>query len=227
MKHGTISAIVPLYNAEKFVEEALNSILNQKEVTVDEIIVVDDGSTDKGAKIVSSFGKRVRLLRQDHRGIAATRNYGIKNSIGDFIAFLDADDIWTENHLLKLIEPFQTNPATVVSFGRVEQFANQKKDEKKITGNQKVLHGLLPGSVLIRKKLFKTVGLFDTSFNIGEFLEWYSRITNLDFPVEMIPEVVLKRRIHENNTGILQKENRNDYVRVLFEHLKRKRALKN
>lgn len=217
-----ISTIIPLYNGEKYIKEALESVFAQKKVKADEIIVVDDGSTDNGAEIVKSFGPAVKLFCQKHSGIGATRNLGLKRASGDFFALLDADDLWTEDHLYHLLKPFRNRPELSMTFGKVEQFANQKTDESKIPENQRVLHGLLAGSGLIRKEAFERAGYFDPTLKVGEFLEWYSRAIHMQLQSETIPEVVLKRRIHDRNTGILQKKNRSDYIRVLFKHLKRK-----
>lgn len=224
MNQVTISAVIPLYNGEKFIREAIESALMQTGVKADEIVVVDDGSKDEGAKIAQTFGKKVKLIRQNHSGIAAARSQGVKNANGMFIAFLDSDDIWTEDHLQKLLTPFRQNPELFMTFGKVEQFPNQKSDEVKIPDAQRVLSGFTAGSGLIRMEAFHNIGLFDANLRIGEFLEWYSRAVTEGLEWEMISDVVLKRRIHDRNTGILQKKNRNDYLRVLFEHLKRKRS---
>ena len=97
MRKPVISIILPVYNGEDFVCEAVNSCVMQSVEEGWELILVDDGSTDRTHQILEKYSKdpRISYLRQDNRGPAAARNYGISNSSGDFIAFLDADDLST------------------------------------------------------------------------------------------------------------------------------------
>ena len=105
------SVVIPLYNKEKEIANTLNSVLNQS-YTADEIIVVDDGSTDGSAKIVESFTKKfkeIKLIKQNNMGVSAARNRGIEESKNEYICFIDADDLWKEDFLYeikKLIEDF-------------------------------------------------------------------------------------------------------------------------
>jgi glycosyltransferase involved in cell wall biosynthesis len=104
----TISAVIPLYNGERFIEEALTSLLRQT-LQPDEIIVVDDGSTDGGPRIVERLAAEhpIRLLHKENGGQSAARNFGIAQAGGDLIALLDHDDAWYPNHLEELIKPFR------------------------------------------------------------------------------------------------------------------------
>src|SRR5688572_20501170 len=94
----TISCIVPVYNGERYIREALDSILGQTYPNL-EVVVVDDGSTDATAAAVASYGNRVSYLWQPNAGPVAARNLGLGAATGDYVAFLDADDLW---HLEKL-----------------------------------------------------------------------------------------------------------------------------
>ena len=89
----TISCIVPVYNSARFIGEALDSILNQQH-SVSQIVVVDDGSTDDLDAALSNYDQRISVIRQENRGPAAARNRGIQESNGEFLTFLDADDLW-------------------------------------------------------------------------------------------------------------------------------------
>jgi len=105
-----ISVIIPLYNKSSYIARALNSVLNQTYQNF-EIIVVDDGSTDDGAKIVRGFiDPRIRLIDQENRGVSAARNRGVDEAISDFIAFLDADDEWIPHHLETIIRLLDKYP---------------------------------------------------------------------------------------------------------------------
>ena len=106
-REPVISAIVPLYNGAPFIEQALRSMLAQT-LPPDEIIVVDDGSTDGGGAIVERLARShpIRLIRQENAGQSAARNLGVELAHGDLIAFLDQDDVWYPDHLAELVKPF-------------------------------------------------------------------------------------------------------------------------
>jgi glycosyltransferase involved in cell wall biosynthesis len=108
-----VSVIVPLYNHGPLVAEAIRSALSQTQAPV-ETLVVDDGSTDDGAAAVAGFGGRVRLLRQPHRGQAAARNRAAREAVGDWLAFLDADDLWLPGKLDAQARTAAANPGAVL-----------------------------------------------------------------------------------------------------------------
>ena len=114
MKNSLISCIVPVYNGERYLGEALDSILAQTYRPL-EIIVVDDGSTDGTAEVVAIYGDQVRYLKQVNGGPAATRNLGLSSSNGEFVAFLDQDDLCHPEKLERLMERFKTRPEGVPS----------------------------------------------------------------------------------------------------------------
>ena len=95
-----ISCIVPVYNGERYLAETLQSILGQR-VGPLEVIVVDDGSTDGTAGVARRFGSAIRVLHQTNAGPAAARNLGLSEARGDFVAFLDADDLWKPDKLAR------------------------------------------------------------------------------------------------------------------------------
>jgi len=94
----TISVVIPCYNGAKFLRDTLASVLAQTHPVL-EVIVIDDGSTDDSAEIAASYGPPVRVIRQPNRGESVARNRGVRESRGEWIAFLDADDIWLPNRI--------------------------------------------------------------------------------------------------------------------------------
>ena len=112
----TVSAVIPAYNAGKYVGRAIESVLAQTR-KADEIIVVDDGSTDDTAEVVERFGDAVRFIRQENAGASFARNTGIEAATSDWIAFLDADDEWLPNKLKLQTEHLERNPNLVWTTG--------------------------------------------------------------------------------------------------------------
>ena len=110
-----VSVIIPAFNSEAFIGDAIKSALAQS-VPIVEIIVVDDGSSDRTSDVASSFGKKIVLTRQTNQGVASARNNGILRSKGEYVAFLDSDDCWTENHLDLLLAALSSNPAAALAY---------------------------------------------------------------------------------------------------------------
>ncbi len=127
---ASISVVIPCYNAAAFLREAIDSALGQTR-PADEIIVVDDASTDDSVAVALSYGDRIRLLRSPNAkgtGHGATANRGIMASRGDYIAFLHADDIWKPQHLEKVAGLLDQWPEAGVAFGRMKRFGSSDDD---------------------------------------------------------------------------------------------------
>src|SRR5262249_17267514 len=121
MEQSLVSCIVPVFNGERYLGETLDSILAQT-YRPREIIVVDDGSTDGTAAVVAAYGKRVTSVWQANAGEMAARNRGLTRARGEFIAFLDADDLWHPEKLARQIARFQERPEIDLSFTRFQNF---------------------------------------------------------------------------------------------------------
>lgn len=120
-----VSVILPVYNVEQFVTEAINSVLAQT-YTDFELIIIDDGSTDRSMTICQQFtDPRIKLIRQQNRGLAGARNTGIRHAQGEYLAFLDSDDLWLSEKLDKHVAHLDNSPNVGVSFSR-SAFIDQK-----------------------------------------------------------------------------------------------------
>lgn len=198
-----ISVIVPLYNTRPYIAEAVDSILAQTR-PADEIIVVDDGSTDGGADLLARYGSRVRTIRQSNAGPASALNRGIAEADGDTIAFLDADDLWAREKLELQAAVLLAKDSADCVFGLVQQFS-----ESGVAVGTGILsepqRGVSRIALLIRRAAFDRFGLFDASLRVTEFVPWYARATALGLKTEMVDQVVAYRRIHSNNTGIVRR----------------------
>lgn len=220
-----ISIVIPVFNCERYLSDAIESVLRQSYKPI-EIVVVDDGSADRSGEIAKGFGPSIRYVLQPHSGIAAARNKGISLSRGSFFAFLDADDIWTENKLMLQMEVFKENPDIDWVFGHVRQFISPDTAAEsggKIHIPHEAMAGYVPSTMLLRKESFFRIGFFRDTWQVGEFIDWYLRAREQGLKSIMLNEIVLRRRIHDNNTGIRKRADRTDYVRILKLSLDRQR----
>ncbi|MFZ0430047.1 MAG: glycosyltransferase family A protein [Acidobacteriota bacterium] len=220
-----VSAIVPVHNGAGFLAEALESILAQSHSPI-EVIVVDDGSTDGTEATLRDYAGSLRVLRQEQRGAASARNRAIGIAQGDFLAFLDADDRWEPRKTERQLALLSREADVEAVFGRARQF---RSDGNPATRGSRPdltvpadLEGLVLGALLIRKEAFLRVGPLDESFQVGEFIEWFSRAKSRQLRWTMLDEVVLQRRIHGANQGIVKRElYASEYSRALRMHLRR------
>jgi glycosyltransferase involved in cell wall biosynthesis len=221
----SISVIMPVFNGERYVAEAIESVLVQKYRHI-EIIAVNDGSTDRTEEAIRSCAD-VKYLYQHRQGASSARTNGIKCSSAEFLAFIDADDLWTKDKLEVQTELFRADPGLDMVFGHAEQFYSPELEESlkgRIQFAAGSLPGYVPGAMLVRRDAFLRVGFFDTGFRIGEFIDWYMRAVDHGLNGCLAPEVILRRRIHDANTGMKERDARKDYLRVLRASLDRRRS---
>jgi glycosyltransferase involved in cell wall biosynthesis len=219
-----VSVIIPVYNGERYLAEAVQSVLAQTYAPV-EIIVVDDGSTDGTADVAKHFAP-VQYVRQANSGVSAARNRGLELARGEFLAFLDADDLWVADKLARQTEAFTTDPQLDMVFGHVRQFYSPELDQRarsKIQCPSEPMRGPSPSSMLIKRVAFFRVGLFETQWRGREWPAWYVRAVDLGLSSLMLPEVVALRRLHASNKGLEPSANA-DFVHILKASLDRRRA---
>jgi glycosyltransferase involved in cell wall biosynthesis len=224
-----VSVVIPVYNTEKYLAEAIDSVLAQT-VRPSEIIVVDDGSTDGSGAVAKRYASSVKFCALPHGGQGAARNRGVELACGHFLAFLDADDLWAENRLALQLAAFEREPGLDMVFGFAQQFYSpelHEQDPEKIRRLEKPIPGYVPGAMLIKRASFQRVGPFAVHWHVGEWCDWYLRATELGLSQALVPEVVLKRRLHTTNVGVLERESQIDYVRTLKASLDRRRAKQN
>ena len=222
-----ISVIIPAFRAEKYISEAIESALKQS-LKPYEVIVIDDGSPDKLYEVAKEYEPNVLLFKKENEGISKTRNFGLRNAAGNLIAFLDADDYWPENHLELLYNEMKDNINTGLVFGRTQEFISPELKD----GFKGKIPGIapstapMPGSLLIKSSVFKTVGCFDENLQTAEFIDWFDRTKNIGISSESIDETVLFRRLHLENNGVVNKNSQQDYLKVLRASLARKKNKK-
>lgn len=221
-----VSVIIPAYNREKYLGPALQSVLDQTR-PADEIIVVDDGSSDGTVEVARSFGDRVRCLSGAHGGASRARNLGVHASRGDLLAFLDSDDLWVPEKLENQCRHLDLHAATDMVFGHLQTFLSPEftADTAGIrVPDTRPMPGLCAGTMLIRRPIFEKIGDFDPEQRGGEFIEWFSRAQDLGCTSDVLPGLLLKRRAHQSNTVLDRARMNSQYARILKTVLDRRRA---
>jgi glycosyltransferase involved in cell wall biosynthesis len=226
MTTSDVSVVIPVYNGERYLAEAVESVLIQ-EPRPAEVILVDDGSTDDSAAVAARFGRRIRYERQSNAGQSAARNRGVSLARGSLLAFLDDDDYWAPGKLGLQLEALDADPTLEAVFGHVRQFVSPELPADiacKVRYHAEVMPGHIPGAMLIRRGAFERVGPFDPQWQVGEFIQWYARAVEVNLRTTMLPDVVLHRRLHDDNQGIRQRAESIQYVRILKAALDRRRS---
>jgi glycosyltransferase involved in cell wall biosynthesis len=215
--------VIPVFNGERFLAEALRSILAQT-LPPDEIIVVDDGSTDGSAALAAQFA-RVLVLRQSNRGAGAALNLGTRHARGDLLAFLDADDRWLPGKLAAQVAILDADATVDMVFGHVRQFRYVEGEGETVLNSEPQV-GIICCAMLIRRAAFDRAGAFSEDPGLPEFIEWYARARAVGLRAVILPEVVYERRIHAHNSGggRSQEALRRSYLRVLRQSLAQRRA---
>ncbi len=195
-----ISVIIPTYNRASLLKRAVDAVLAQT-YPVNEIIVVDDGSTDETEKLVEREYPQVKYLRQENKGVSAARNEGIKNSTSNWLCLLDSDDSWQANKLENQVIALTENPDYLIchtneTWFRNGKILNQGKKHKKMGGHifQHCLPlcVISPSSVMIKKTLFNEIGLFDETLAACEDYDMWLRIC-CQYPVLFIDEALTNK----------------------------------
>lgn len=235
-----ISAVIPAYNSGEYIAEAINSILSQTH-PVDEIIVIDDGSTDNTEAVIRGLHADIVYFRQVNQGPSAARNQGIKLAQGDWIAFLDADDQWVPDKIARQLANLERYPELRLLTADMREI---DKQGVLLTDSALAKHKLLdefqqlagaplpnaatallrknfipPSTVLVWREALLDAGLFNENIRFGEDLELWVKIA-AKYPINCLPEILILRRLHGNNAtqnilGMLE-----DLVKVM-------RSLKN
>ncbi len=211
----SVSVLICVRDGERHVGEAIGSALAQT-APPREVIVVDDGSADGTAGVVRSFGEPVRLITQPPLGVGAARNAALGASSGDFLGYLDADDIWDPRKLERQLEAFERDPSLDLVFGHMRSFTDGSPDD---LGDP--VPAVLGGSLLFRRSAAERVGPFPTGVPVGEFLDWLMRAHDLGLRESVPPHVVLLRREHSSN--LTRREPFGDFARVLKTGIDRRR----
>ena len=218
-----ISVIIPAYNAEKYIREAVGSVKAQDYDGPVEILVIDDGSTDQTSAVAEELGCLV--LKKENAGAASARNAGIRQAKGNRIFFLDADDVLNGHAFAALCQPMSEDPAIQIVCGKAVEFVSPELTEEQATAlkaRNGSYSGTVPGCTMIRKEVFESAGLFDESLKSGETVDWMMRVREKKIPVLQIEETTVRRRLHLTNTGRVKRaEEMKNYAALLRKRMKK------
>lgn len=208
-----ITVIIPTFNRDRFLKEAVQSVLDQDYFRESdtarpfEIIVVDDGSTDETGEVVQSFACDIRYFYQENRGVSAARNVGLQRARGDFIAFLDSDDLWKRDKIGVQMSLMKTVSRAMMCYTeetwiRHGIFVNPKKRHQKYSGW--IFDKVLPlclislSSALFRREVFEKIGSFDEDLPVCEDYDFGIRLAHR-YPVYFLTRsLIVKRGGHED-----------------------------
>jgi len=225
-----ISVVIPVYNGANFIANAIDSVLNQT-IKPYEIIVVNDGSTDDTANQLAKFQNLITVLSIPNGGVSRARNLGVQTSKGDFIAFLDADDVWYENKLASQMEMFQRFPEVGFMCCNYVWFSNSVKAKVKHFSpfeNQEAILFDQPlqaspfeillkdnivgtcSNVIIKREVLDRVGLFNVSYKQSEDYDLWIRCS-LATKVVLQSSVLLEKKTHDSNLT-------NNFLETLIYH---------
>jgi glycosyltransferase involved in cell wall biosynthesis len=197
-----ISVIIPSFNHGKYIVKALESVIQQSH-PVDEILVVDDASTDDTCQIIKDKFPNVRLLiNKTNQGPSYSRNYGIESSTGDFITFLDADDLWPKDKIEWQYNYLINNTNIKMVAGYVDCFFSEKTPKNNIRRTYlegKPHFNAYLSAFLIWRSVFDDVGMFDVKMRLSEDQDWYMRTKEANISLFIKEKISLKVRIHDTN----------------------------
>jgi glycosyltransferase involved in cell wall biosynthesis len=206
-----VSVVIPTYNRAKYIAEAVESVLKQTYPYI-ETIVVDDGSTDDTSRILEDFGDRIEYIRQERKERSSARNRGIRNAKGEYVAFLDSDDVWCPEKVSEQVRVLKENPEVGAVYTDVEFIDENGKrctelrqwdgPRRKRFYEDLMTNNVVTGStssVMIRRECLGEGGPFDEAMNACEDLDLYRRIART-YEFREIRSPLVKIRIHRDNT---------------------------
>jgi glycosyltransferase involved in cell wall biosynthesis len=208
--------MIPVYNGEAYLGEAIDSVLQQDYCPV-EIVVVDDGSDDGTEQVASRYGDAVRYTKQQRGGNGAARNRAVALATGELFTFLDADDRLVPGALQRLAATLAEKPELEAVYGHVREFISPDLDAEALARLRPPIDrvaGCLPTNMLMRRETFLRVG------------DWSARADEMGLSTTLLDDVLFERRLHADNNGIREREHRSHYLQVVKAALDRRRVIR-
>ena len=224
---GTVSALMSVCNGEAYLAAAIDSMLAEL-APGDEMIVVDDGSTDGTAAVLARYTGRITVLAHDNRGLAASLNRAVGVARGDLLAFNDADDRWEPGRLAGMRRALAGTPAPDLVFGMSLQFVSPElgaDEHRRFAPPVELLRGEGLNCLLLRASTFRRVGALDEAMRATAVYDWLGRAKALGLTSVMLPDIVTRRRLHPGNwTRLNRARLEAESLRALRAQILRRRA---
>jgi glycosyltransferase involved in cell wall biosynthesis len=222
-----ISVMVAVHNGEAYLGEAIESVLAQTYAPV-ELVVVDDGSTDRTAEVALGYGDSLRYAHQGRAGSGAARNHAIRLASGGLLAFLDADDRFVPEKLGLQWAAFECDRDLELVYGHTREFLSPDLTEQQRSALRTPAPAPVPlrtpSVMLVTRQALLRVGPFSEVLRVGVTMDWSSRAADLGLRAAMLPSVLMERRLHTGNNGLRERDSRSDYLTVVRAALARRRA---
>lgn len=222
----TVSVVIAVRDGARYLGEAIRSVLDQTLPAL-EVLVVDDGSHDDSADVARAFGPPVRVITQAPAGIGAARNRGLAEARADTVAFQDADDLWFPDKLAMQTSALAQDPTLDLVSGHVRQFISPdvpKEEKARFVCPPGPQPGWTACATLATRRAIEIIGPFSETLRAGEFIDWFMRGREAGLRALMLPGVVLARRIHLANHGVRERQSYADYLTVVRDAFRRRRA---
>ena len=220
-----VSVVIAVRNGERFLAEALRSVARQT-VPPCEVLVIDGHSTDDTARIANTFSG-VALHEQDGSGIPNAYNSGVKLARGALIAFLSHDDLWTPDKLAVQTGYLRDHPAAMYCVARAKFFLEPGCSVPP-TFRAALLEGdhvaRIMETLVARRELFDLVGGFDEALHVAEDVDWYARVADAGYPVNVVEKVLLHKRVHGVNSSLTAATHNHNLLTALRASAARKRG---
>lgn len=221
-----VTAAIPVRDGEAYLAEAIESVLTQS-LPCEQVIVVDNGSSDRSGEIAAEFGPPVEVVYEARSGIGAARNAALKVARGDYLAFLDADDLWVKEKTALQIAAFEARPALQLVFGHVRQFLSPDlpaEEAERLRVPRAPQPGQHIGALLARRGAVDAIGPWPHDVRVSDGLTFLLRARELGLEQAMLPETVTLRRVHGGNHSIHNRDERREFARHLKRSLDRRRG---
>jgi glycosyltransferase involved in cell wall biosynthesis len=224
MDKALVSVILPVFNGGLLLAEAIKSVLKQDYRPI-EIILVDDGSTDPTAVIASEFSKQVQYVYQPNAGPAAARNLGIRMARGEYIAFIDADDLWPSDKLHMQMNCFETYPTVEIVQGLISRIGIQNLVQGQIVGADIDFPFIYTnlGSMVIRRSVFEKIGNFEEGLRFHEDTDFWLRAREKGIQILIQRKIALIYRIHGHNLTTGKDVESTGFLSILWKSINRRR----
>jgi glycosyltransferase involved in cell wall biosynthesis len=224
---GDVSVLMTVRNGERYISEAIDSVLSQ-DPPPGELVVVDDGSTDGTPSLLEEYGSRIRVMRQPPTNQGVGLNRAAASAAGSLLAWLDADDVWTPGSLTVRLERLGAKDAPDGVYGRFEQFVSPELGPERAA---RFRFAQYPAAtplfqvLLLSRSTFERVGPFDETLSTGHNIDWLSRARALGVRFVSIDALVGRRRLHESNLGVTMGSEKNaNFLRIVRRHRARNHA---